>query len=271
MKLKDIKLPAMIAIIGKTGSGKSTIAKNIVYYKQKVIRLPLFISETSTINNDFKNIISEPLTFDQFPPDALSALFKQQEKLIKEKNKGNKKYTKAVLDAFIIFDDMLGSGKRWLYHPVIRTLAYQCRHWQISWIFCVQDPMSIPDAYRSQIAYTIFTQQKTDRIKKKIYENYWNSDFGNYQIFAAILQKCTSNYNCLIIDNKNMSGKFDETVFCAKVHDSKCLPPFQLGSRKILKIANRKYNPNWEEEVRKKEIGNSKKTPCVVLKDISKE
>src|SRR6185295_12335930 len=48
--------------------------------------------------------------------------------------------------------------------------------------------------------------------QKRLYEHYAGI-FPTFQMFRAVLQHCTKNYGCLVIDNSSTSDKIEDQVF----------------------------------------------------------
>ena len=51
--------------------------------------------------------------------------------------------------------------------------------------------------------------------RKYIYENY-SGMFPTYDIFNEVMNQCTENYECLVIDNTSKTNKLQDQVFWYK-------------------------------------------------------
>jgi hypothetical protein len=61
---------------------------------------------------------------------------------------------------------------------------------------------------------------------KSIFDNYC-SVFPSFEFFCQIMDQCTQNYECLVIDNTSQSSKIEDCVFWykAEIH-----PDFRIGA-----------------------------------------
>ena len=49
--------------------------------------------------------------------------------------------------------------------------------------------------------------------------------FPTFEIFCQVMDQCTENYECLVIDNTTKSNKLEDTVFWYKANTA---PPFRV-------------------------------------------
>ena len=51
--------------------------------------------------------------------------------------------------------------------------------------------------------------------------------FPDFKMFCSVMDQCTENYECLVIDNSVKSNKIEDLVFCIKqIHEN-----LRLGSQ----------------------------------------
>ncbi len=65
----------------------------------------------------------------------------------------------------------------------------------------MQAPMGIPPDFRTNIDFTFILKNNNASDREKIYKNYAGM-FPNRVVFDHVLDECTDNYQCLVIDNK---------------------------------------------------------------------
>ena len=65
--------------------------------------------------------------------------------------------------------------------------------------------------------------------RKRIYENYAGM-FPTFESFCQVMDQCTENYECLVINNNARSNKLEDQIFWykAELHDN-----FKLGSKEF--------------------------------------
>ena len=73
--------------------------------------------------------------------------------------------------------------------------------------------------------------------------------FPCFEVFCAVMDQCTENYECIVINNNAKSNRIEDQVFWYKASSH---PPFRLGSDRIWRYNNRNYTgpkaPNSEHD-----------------------
>ena len=82
----------------------------------------------------------------------------------------------------------------------------------------MQAPMGISPSLRTNIDYVFILKTTNASDRKKIYENYAGV-FPSKDIFEKVLDGCTSDYGCLVIDNTATTNELTDQVFYYKADD----------------------------------------------------
>jgi hypothetical protein len=99
--------------------------------------------------------------------------------------------------------------------------------------------MDLPPGLRANIDY-IFCLRENIRQNR---ERLWKSFFGvipTFPMFQTIMDSCTENYQCLVLDNTSKSNKLEECIFYYK---AAIRPPFKIGSEAMWTLHKKYYNP----------------------------
>ena len=75
----DLYIDKIILLYGSTGSGKSTILKDILYMLRKKISIAIAFCPTNFVNNDYENIIPESLIYKEVDPAVVEEIYRTQE------------------------------------------------------------------------------------------------------------------------------------------------------------------------------------------------
>ena len=70
--------------------------------------------------------------------------------------------------------------------------------------------------------------------KKKIYENYAGM-FPTFDSFAQVMDQCTENYECLVINNNTKSNKLTDQVFWYKGQKR---DDYRMGTREYWQVGS---------------------------------
>ena len=62
--------------------------------------------------------------------------------------------------------------------------------------------------------------------------------FPTFEVFCAVMDQCTENFECLVINNNAKSNKLEDQVFWYKAESH---PSFKLGSKEIWAYSDKHY------------------------------
>jgi hypothetical protein len=81
--------------------------------------------------------------------------------------------------------------------------------------------------------------------RKRIYENYAGM-FPTFESFCQVMDQCTENYECLVINNNSKSNKLQDQIFWYKAepHGS-----FRLGSKEFWEISKEINSDDDDEDM----------------------
>jgi hypothetical protein len=101
--------------------------------------------------------------------------------------------------------------------------------------------LGIPPVLRTNIDYVFILREPVTNNRKRIYDNYAGM-FPTFESFCQVMDQCTENYECLVIDNNCKSNKLSEQVFWYKAMPC---PPFKMCAPELWKL---KGNDDEEEK-----------------------
>ena len=231
---------ATIIIIGKRGTGKSWLVKDLLYHKR---HLPVgtVISGTAETNEFFDEFVPRIFIHSQYKGDILNRLFNRQSDIIK-KVKTDNRYKNVIPYAFLVMDDCL-YDKTWANTEEIRRLFMNGRHSKIMSIITMQYPLGIGPSLRTNVDYIFILREPILKNRRTIYEQYAGM-FPDLDIFNQVLDQVTENYGCLVINNRIQSNQLENQIFWyrSKPHET-----FKLGSQRLWEF-NNKYTDDDEKD-----------------------
>jgi len=248
--MKSIKDDKVVVLIGKRDTGKSFLVKDLLYYHQD-IPIGTVVSGTESANSFYSEIVPSLFIHDEFTAELINNVVRRQ-KLIVNKTKediAKKGSTKIDPRAFIILDDCL-YDKSWIKDVNVRTLFMNGRHYNIMFIITMQYALGIPPNLRTNVDFVFILRENYVSNRKRLYEHYAGM-FPTFEMFCQVMDQCTENYECLVINNNAKSNKLEDQVFWYKAepHNS-----FQIGSQKFWKHHSNNFNNRYnsvEEPVQK--------------------
>ena len=135
---------------------------------------------------------------------------------------------------------------------MMRLLFLNGRHWKLMLIITMQYPLGVPPTLRTNIDYVFILREPYIANRKRIYENYAGM-FPTFESFCQVMDQCTENYECLVINNNVKSNKLQDQVFWYKADNH---TDFKLGSKEFWELSK---GINSDDEDEKYDPDNSKK------------
>ena len=116
---------------------------------------------------------------------------------------------------------------------MMRLLFMNGRHWKVMLIITMQYPLGIPPNLRTNIDYVFILREPYIANRKRIYENYAGM-FPTFESFCQVMDQCTENYECLVINNNSKSNSLKEQIFWYKAEPH---GEFKLGSKEFWELS----------------------------------
>jgi hypothetical protein len=82
-------------------------------------------------------------------------------------------------------------------------------------------------------------------------------------MFSKVMDACTENYECLVLDNTVKSNKITDCVFWYK---AKVRTGFRVGSPNLWKLHSKMYNPKYLDQKEDDAKKATKKTNLKITK-----
>lgn len=265
LKLKKFNLDMIddgdiVVLLGKRNTGKSFLTKDILYHK-KHLPVGTVISGTECANGFFSKFVPPIFIYDEYDPLIIRKLWKRQVAAKKKIEAGQKDIDNRT---YLVFDDCLADSSEWKNDKLVKRLFMNGRHFAIFFILTMQYPVGIGPQLRNNIDFVFILRENNYAMRKKIYDHYAGV-FKTFEFFCDIMDQCTENFECLVINNKAKTNKLEDQVFWyrAEQHDN-----FKMGSPEVWKLCeSMKYN-NFNDDFDDddySEINNykKKKTPRI--------
>ena len=223
----------VIVLIGRRDTGKSFLVKDLLYYHQD-IPIGTVISGTEAGNGFYSAHVPKLFIHDEYNTAIIENILKRQRTVLKQVKREIESYKRTNIDprAFVILDDCLFDAT-WTRDKMMRLLFMNGRHWKIMLVITMQYPLGIPPTLRTNIDYTFILREPYIANRKRIYENYAGM-FPTFEAFCQVMDQCTENYECLVINNNVKSNKLQDQIFWYKAENHK---DFKLGSKQFWEMS----------------------------------
>jgi len=234
----------VVVLIGKRDTGKSFLVRDLLYYQQD-IPIGTVISGTEEGNGFYEKMVPKLFVHNEYNTAIIENILKRQRTVLKQIKKEMETYKRSTIDprAFVILDDCLYDNT-WARDKMMRLLFMNGRHWKIMLVITMQYPLGIPPTLRTNIDYVFILRENYIANRKRIYENYAGM-FPTFESFCQVMDQCTENYECLVINNNSKSNKLHDQVFWYKADNH---GDFRLGSKEFWELSKGLKDDDEEEQ-----------------------
>ena len=239
----------VIVLIGRRDTGKSFLVRDLLYYHQD-IPIGTVISGTEEGNGFYGKMVPKLFIHNEYNTAIIENILKRQRGVLKQIKKEIDTFKRSTIDprTFVILDDCLYDNT-WARDKMMRLLFMNGRHWKVMLLITMQYPLGIPPTLRTNIDYVFILREPYIANRKRIYDNYAGM-FPTFESFCQVMDQCTENYECLVINNNSKSNKLQDQVFWYKADDHN---EFRLGSKEFWDLSKQindddddgeQYDPN---------------------------
>ena len=218
--------------------------RDLLYYHQD-IPIGTVISGTEAGNGFFAAHVPKLFIHDEYNTAIIENILKRQKTVMKQIKKEMEAYKRTSIDprAFVILDDCLYDNK-WTKDKMMRLLFMNGRHWKVMLIITMQYPLGIPPNLRTNIDYVFILREPYIANRRRIWENYAGM-FPTFESFCQVMDQCTENFECLVINNNSKSNKLQDQIFWYKAANH---VNFRLGSKEFWELS-KDINSDEEDDI----------------------
>jgi hypothetical protein len=251
--INDVKDDKVVVLIGKRDTGKSFLCRDLLYYHND-IPAGQVISGTEGANQFYSKIVPKLFIHGEYNTNIIQNMLKRQKLMLEKQQSGEQVDPRA----FLILDDCLYDNT-WAKDKHMRSIFMNGRHYKLLFMLTMQYALGIPPNLRTNIDYIFILRENYVSNRKRLYEHYAGM-FPTFEMFCQVMDQCTENYECLVINNNAKSNKLTDQVFWYKAEPH---PDFRIGADSYWDYSNSNYST--EERV-DEQYGGKTKNPIVVNK-----
>lgn len=220
--LKNALPDRVFLIIGKRGSGKSILLRDLLYRYRSNIDFALAMTQTVPTRDMLCKHIAKPYVRLGGYDENVAERFLDICTKISADKRDQPRHMALVLD------DCMGSDSgRFLKGKVITDLCLNGRHYHSALMLTTQYALMVPPAVRANCDYVFVLAETSVIVRKKIYQQFFGI-FTTFAEFDQYFKVATENHSALVLDATTGSNKVKDCVFWYKA--DKHLPDdFKIG------------------------------------------
>ncbi len=230
--MSSIKSDKVVLFIGKRETGKSFLVRDLLWHHRD-LPVGTVISGTEGANQFYSKMVPPIFIHEEYRPEIINNFVKRQGRLVKKQVGGAPEYQNIDPRAFMILDDCLYDNS-WVKDKNIRSLFMNGRHYKAFFIITSQYSLGIPPNLRTNVDYVFVLRETIHSNRRRLFEQYCGM-FPTYEFFCSVMDQCTENFECLVINNNSKSSKLEEQVYWYRASEH---PDFRLGADILWKQAS---------------------------------
>lgn len=244
--MKRIPQDAVAIFIGRRRTGKSTLVRDLLFHHQDM-PLGTVISGTEESNSFYSKMIPPLFIHGEYSALILANFCKRQKmmmaKIQRELAVNPSQASRIDPRSFMILDDCMYDDS-WTHDKNIRYLFMNGRWLKVFFLITMQYPLGIQPALRTNVDFVFILREPYLTNRQRIFNNY-GSAFPSFEFFCQVMDQCTQNYECLVIDNTSQSNKIEDCIFWykAEMHSD-----FRIGAPEFWQHSEQYYKGRGEEE-----------------------
>lgn len=250
--MNKISYDKVCLFLGKRHTGKSYLIRDLMYHVRH-IPSAVVISGSEKASPFYSDHVPSSFIYDEWDPELIENILKKQVQS-KEKRRAKGLPNKGF-ELLLLFDDLMFDAKSWIRHKSTNALFMNGRHYKILFLVALQYALGIPPALRSNVDYIFICRENNTVNRRKIWEQF-ASVIPDFKLFNDIMDVCTKDYKCLVIDNTNTEGNIEDCVYWYKAKERN---DFSVGSKKYWKAAEDFQYCNSKKEV----VNDNMKDKCL--------
>jgi DNA replicative helicase MCM subunit Mcm2 (Cdc46/Mcm family) len=220
-----------IVIIGKPGTGKSTLLASLLYAKRDIFPSGMVVSGTEDSNGFYSRIMPPSFVHTKYNEDKINNFIVRQ------------KLAKRHLPnpwAVLLLDDCTDDPKI-LSRPQFQGIFKNGRHWKMLFFLSLQYCMDVRPVIRTNVDGTFILRESNLRNRRSLYENYCGA-IPTFDMFCQIMDQITNDYTALYIHNSTTSNNLEDIVFYYKAQP---VPSnFRFGNKDFWKFHHHRFDPS---------------------------
>ena len=230
--MSSIKSDKVVLFIGKRETGKSFLVRDLLWHNRD-LPVGTVISGTEGANQFYSKMVPPIFIHEEYRPEIINNFVKRQGRLVKKQVGGVPEYQNIDPRAFMILDDCLYDNS-WVKDKNVRSLFMNGRHYKAFFIITSQYSLGIPPNLRTNVDYVFVLRETIHSNRRRLFEQYCGM-FPTYEFFCTVMDQCTENFECLVINNNSKSSKLEEQVYWYRASEH---PDFRLGADILWKQAS---------------------------------
>jgi hypothetical protein len=191
-----------LVVVGKPGTGKSTLIKALLYSKKHIFPVGMAMSGSEDSNHAYREIMPSTFVYNEYDEERIKSFIKRQK--IAAQHLPNPW-------SVLILDDCTDDPKVF-NKPLQQALYKKGRHWKMLYILSLQYAMDVKPVIRTNVDGIFILREPLLKNREALYKNY-ASIVPDFNTFCELLDQLTDDYCALYIHNATQTNEWTDCVY----------------------------------------------------------
>lgn len=225
-----------LVVIGKPGTGKTTLITSLLYEKKHIFPVGMVMSGTEDSNGHYGKVFPSTFVYNKLDEEKIEEFIKRQ-KIAKQHCKNPW--------AVLLIDDCTDDPKIFA-KPLFQGLYKNGRHWKMMFILSLQYCMDVRPVIRTNVDGTFILRETNLKNRRALWENYAGV-IPDFSQFCDIMDQITDDYTALYIHNATKSNKLEDCIFWYKANPKAVSADFKFGCPEYWDFHKQRYNTGYTD------------------------
>jgi hypothetical protein len=220
---KMVRNPVVL-IVGRRGTGKTTVSKNLIYPFRNV-DIGVLFSNTARASGDWDGYFAPSFVYDKYDSDVMKDIL---DELLKAKTDRKNDPRIPQKDAMVFCDDCTFDRSGFGSDPQLKRAAMNGRHSNLKLFITMQYAMAMDRDFRAQVDYVFILKNNIIGDRERLWNN-WFGVIPEFGVFDKIMTELTGNRGVMVLDNTAQSQSIEDSIFYYRATN---IPVYKIGSWK---------------------------------------
>lgn len=228
--ISSVQSDGIVVVVGRRETGKTVLVKDLLHQKRD-IPVGTVVAPTESYDKHFGSIVPPMFIHNQYMPSVPEQAVERQREIARQTGACG-----TDPRSFLILDNCLWESE-WVRDGNIVTLANDPN---VFFVITMPYPLGLTPVLRQRVDYVFILREIHVPTRKRLYDLYAGM-FPTFDVFCQVLDQCTQNFECLVIDLKSKSTRIEDQVFYYKAepHESfrVCAPEWWAHTDNLCPVA----------------------------------
>lgn len=188
-----------LVIIGRRGSGKSVLVRDLLHFFQDIPRGMVVDSKESSGDAFYAQFLPAECIESEFSVALMETLFRRQLHVVHSRYEAGEKEKDNRM--FLVLDNCM-YDQTWSREKIVRTVFMNGRCWKILTVLTAGYPLGMPPVLRAAVDFAFLFFAPTADERKRLFENYAPM-FPSFEAFNSVFDQITSErrHECMVVCN----------------------------------------------------------------------